>query len=375
MTRRTGKERRYEQEQGTRRWRSNPQPRRRQPPGACRSRQGLPVDAASAGGRAGDEWRGELEQALARLRSERDGDRQLGPRLRERGSGSTGAPETWRSELAVAWIRHAGEARGGGRAASRAPGVGHASHPRRAGTLLGARGERDGGASDPARGGAHRRDSGGVAGARPPAASLRASSTQPDVAVGHLHLPAATPRAPLRGGLHGRPLALPGGLVDGASPEVGSRDGGAATSHRGVGHAARDPDRPGASVHGMARRDGLRAGAATAGDPSRQEPPTASADAGQGGALLEDAVGRVSLTHGLQRLPRLRTAARSVRRCVQLPAPASGHRRSRPRGPILPGGAARARSDREGRDGQLDASVARTGAQAALLHRRPPRRP
>ena len=111
------------------------------------------------------------------------------------------------------------------------------------------------------------------------------------------------------------------------------------------------------------------------GHPARQEPSAAPADARKGGAILEDALGGVSEPNGVCGLRRLRAAARALRGRVQLPASAPGHRRDGARRPLLPVGAAGARSDREDDCRERAAARARAAGAQALLLGRPARRP
>ena len=253
------------------------------------------------------------------------------------------------------------DAHGGHDAAHRAPGVWDAPPPRRPRALRGPWGQRDDDPTHPARGGASRRASAAGAGAGASAAALRARRAEPAVAVGHLHLSAAAPRARVRGSLHGRPLALPRVARARAPPAVVAGHGGAGTRHRGLRHAARDPHGPRAAVHGVAGRDGIRGGAPAPGHPAREVPAAAPADARQSGAVLEDAVGRISLADGLRGLCRLHAASRAVRAGVQLSAAAPGGRGAGAGGPFLPLGAARAGGGGARGGGQRSAS----GAPAA----------
>jgi len=116
-------------------------------------------------------------------------------------------------------------------------------------------------------------------------------------------------------------------------------------------------------------------GASSPGHPARQEPSAAPADARKGGAILEDALGGVSEPNGVCGLRRLRAAARALRGRVQLPASAPGHRRDGARRPLLPVGAAGARSDREDDCRERAAARARAAGAQALLLGRPARRP
>ena len=86
------------------------------------------------------------------------------------------------------------------------------------------------------------------------------AAPEPALAVGHLHVPAAAARA-----------ALPGGFMDDHSRFLVSSRAGAPPAarrwcwrrcergHRGVRRAGGGADRPGPPVHGVARRDGVRA--------------------------------------------------------------------------------------------------------------------
>lgn len=183
------------------------------------------------------------------------------------------------------------------------------------------------------------------------------------MAVGHLHVPLATARAALPGGVHGRPLALPGGPRHRAPPAVGAGAGGARPRDRRLRDAAGDPDRPGAAVHGLARDDGVRGGAAPPGDPAREEPAAAPADARQDRAVLEDALGGAAVAHGVRRLRGLREAAGAVRGRLQLPAAAPGAGGPGAGRPLLPeraGGAGGGGAERAG-----ERAAAREGAAAA----------
>src|SRR5439155_58650 len=116
---------------------------------------------------------------------------------------------------------------------------------------------------------------------------------------------------------------------------------------------------PGPPVHGVARLDGIRRNASARGNRAREESSTASADARQGGALLEDAVGRVSLADGVCRLRRSAAAAVALHRRVQLPTAAPGAERAGAGGSILPRGAAGASSGREERGRERGTAGAR----------------
>lgn len=183
------------------------------------------------------------------------------------------------------------EAAGRDVTATRASGVGDASDPGSPGAIQCAGSVRDSGAGDSPRGGA----SGGGAPAeyraRARTPSLRAGSAQSAVAVGHLHVSAAAARAALPVLLHGRPLAIHRGVGGGASPAVGACDGSIGAWRGRFRKSARGADRPGAAVHGVARHHNVRGDAAEARYCAREESPAAPADAGQGGALLEDALG------------------------------------------------------------------------------------
>src|SRR5262249_40567359 len=153
----------------------------------------------------------------------------------------------------------------------------------------------DDGATDPAR----RRSSGEGTRGCPQAGSardsLRARGAESAVAVGHLHLPAATSPPAVRDGLPGRLLALPGVAGGGAPPALVLGTGSAGAGDRGVRGTAGGADGPGTSIRVLARPYRLRSGAETSGRPAHQEPAAPSADAGQDRAILEDAVGGVSL--------------------------------------------------------------------------------
>jgi hypothetical protein len=173
--------------------------------------------------------------------------------------GSNLDAQEWSSAAATA---SGGSAAEGGREASAgAPGVGHAANQRRATALRGARGARERGAAAPARGGAHPGDTDDDTRARPRTSSLRAGGAEPAVAVGHLHLPLATARAAVPGGLHGRSLAVPRVVRAGAPPAHGAGDGSAVAGDRGLRGAEGGADGQRAAVHGVARGERIRAGA------------------------------------------------------------------------------------------------------------------
>ena len=219
-------------------------------------------------------------------------------------------------------------ARGGGGGQSCAAAGGQPAHPRRGTALLRERCLRDDRA--PGAGGrglgaqARSAEAQGEGQDEGPAQGLRARRAEPVVAIGPLHLPAAPARARLRRRLPGRPLALPREPGDGAPPEERARTGGARARHRRLRPAARDPHRPGAPVHRLARLDRVRRRTAPPGHPARQEPPAPPADLRQDRALLEDAVGGIALAHGVRRLRGLPAAGAAVRAALQLPAPAPG---------------------------------------------------
>ncbi len=120
-------------------------------------------------------------------------------------------------------------------------------------------------------------------------------------------------------------------------------DGGTGAGHRGVRDAAGGPDRPGAPVHGVARRRSLSRSCGGKGIRHVQETGgPAPADARQGGALPGRRSGRNSLQVGrcLRGLRRLRATPWSLRGRVQLPAAAPGSRGYAPADRFLPVSAA-----------------------------------
>lgn len=194
------------------------------------------------------------------------------------------------------------------------------------------------------------------------------------MAVGPVHVPAAPARADLRGGVPRRSLALPGEPGAGASPEEHAGAGGARARAGRLRRTARDPDRPGSTVHGVAWLDGVRGGAAPQRHRAREEPPAPPADLRQDRAVLEDAVGGAALAHGVRRLCRLRAAGGAVRAVLQLPATAPGARRTHARRSVLPGGLDRAQRGRVDGGGERAAAGARAAGAAAVLPGRPARR-
>jgi len=191
----------------------------------------------------------------------------------------------------------------------------------------------------------------------------------------HLHVSSAQARAALHGGLHGRLLEVHRGARDGASPEEHARDRGPQPCHRGVRVPEGDPDGPGAAVHGVARGDGLRAGARQARHPPRQEPASAPGDRGQARAVVEDAVGGIPVAHGLRRLRRLPAQGEALRRLLQFQAAAPVARGDDAVGPVLRGRATASRDDREGRGGERPGPGHAAARAQALLPRGTARRP
>ena len=121
-----------------------------------------------------------------------------------------------------------------------------------------------------------------------------------------------------------RLLALRRRLGAAAAPEERPGAGSAADGPGALRGAAGDPYRQRAAVHGMAGRDGIRDGAAAAGDQAPEVEAAASADLGEDRALLEDAVGRVFVPYGLPQLRGSARAAAALPRRLQLPASPPG---------------------------------------------------
>ncbi len=194
-----------------------------------------------------------------------------------------------------------------------------------------------------------------------PETTLRAGRAEPAVAVGYLHVSLAPARAGVPDGVHGRPFALRGRLGVVAAAEVGAGDGGIPEGGGEVRSAAGSADRSGPAVHRLAGNDGIRGGAEAKRDPAHQEPAASSADAGEGGALLEDVVGGVSLAHGVCGLRGLPEAAGPFHRRLQLPEAAPGDRQSLARRSVFPCGRARPRGGQRAGEGECAA----TGKAAA----------
>ena len=129
-------------------------------------------------------------------------------------------------------------------------------------------------------------------------------------------------------------------------------DGGALAGHRGVRRAARGPDRPGPAVHGVARPDRLRGGAAAAGHPHIKSRPHHPQTLGKierfWKTLWDEFLSRTVFAdfEDCQRRIGLFVQAYNFRR------PHQGIAGRGARGPLLPGGAAGAGGDREGRGGR-----------------------
>lgn len=250
---------------------------------------------------------------------------------------------------------------------ARTPGDGDAADFRPAASLRRARRVRDDGPPDSARG----RTAGvAAAGSRKGGAAaeaLRAGGAEPVVAVGHLHVPAAPARAALRDGLHGRLQPLHRRPRTRPPSEVRAGDGGLRARRRVLRRAARSADGQRAAIHDVARRNGVRGRAEAAGRGPHQEPAAAPADPRQGGALLEDVVGRIPFPHGLRRLRGLPAADEPLHRRLQLPPAASGHRRAGAGRPFLPRRTAGADGDRGAGGGERDPPRAAAAAAQALL--------
>ena len=210
-----------------------------------------------------------------------------------------GKPARKEAERASA-ARGGPAASGGGADAARAPGAGHAAHPRRAGALRGPGRLGDDGAADPARGGAtgdaypSRRPSRG-----PPEQRFERAEPnqlwQSDIFTFLLrrhqrlyvtafmddysrYLVSLVVAHHQRASLVMEALAR--GIAEYGAPREVLTD-------------------QGRQYDGVARPDGLRGGAAPSGHPAHQEPAAPSADAGQDRALLEDAVGGISVADGV----------------------------------------------------------------------------
>ena len=119
------------------------------------------------------------------------------------------------------------------------------------------------------------------------AAVLRAGGAKPDVAVGHLLLPAGrAQRLPDR--VHRRPLPLY--RRTGAVPEPDGRERHGDVPHGGrrARRAQGDADRQRAAVRQLARQDAVPAGTGQGPHPSHPQRPAPSDDAGEDRAVLAD---------------------------------------------------------------------------------------
>jgi hypothetical protein len=321
---------------------------------------GVPGDVSIEGGGAG-RARGERGGGGARLRSKGEDHPGVAGGVPQGWCGCAGA-EAFRGAETQTEGDYGGEARGGTRDERGAPRVRDAAGAGRVIAFRGARGERARGAADSWRSGAAR---GGAGGSRTRAstAAFRACEAESALAVGHFHVSAAAAGAAVPDDIHGRPLALRGVACFGAPPAGGFGGGGSDARNRGVRDAGGGADRPGAAVHGVARRDRIRAGAAAARDSAHQEQAAASADGGQGGAILEDAMGRVFVEDRLLGFLGLSEEARAFHRRLQLPKAASGAGRFGACRSLFPGRDARAERGRASGRGQR--ATASAGADAA----------
>jgi len=326
---------------------------------------GAPADGAGGGGA----W-GFARDGGAGLRDSGDDGSGVGTAVPEvrgghgavGGGGSAGA----QGEHAAA-ARSGSAPRGGGGGATCAPGTRHAADPGRNGALRGPGRVGDDGATDPARRGATGDSTRTGAQARSTRASIRASGAESTLAIGHLHVFAATASPSLRDRLHGRLLAVRGLAGGGAPSALVPGAGSAGAGDRGVRSAQRGAHGPGTAVRVVARAHRLRGGAAAARHPAHQEPPAPSADAGQDRALLEDAVGGVSLPDGLCGFRGRPAAHRPLRPGLQLPAAAPGDRGGGAGGPFLPRRAPGEGRHREGSGAQRAGPGPGAAAEKALL--------
>ncbi len=118
-----------------------------------------------------------------------------------------------------------------------------------------------------------------------PAALLRAGNTEPDVAERSVHVPAGR-EIRLRGGVHGRLLALHRGarslpLADGGGGDRDLPGGG-----RGIHPAEGNAHRSWPPIHELAGQESLRGRAAKGPGGALRVAAAAPDDAGQGGAVL-----------------------------------------------------------------------------------------
>ena len=119
------------------------------------------------------------------------------------------------------------------------------------------------------------------------AAVLRAVDAEPDVAVGHLLLPAGrAERLPDR--IHRRPLPLHGRAGAVPEPDGRERHGGVPHGGRGARRAQGDADRQRAAVRQLARQDAVPAGTGQGPHPPYPQRPAPSDDAGEDRAVLAD---------------------------------------------------------------------------------------
>lgn len=119
------------------------------------------------------------------------------------------------------------------------------------------------------------------------AAVLRAGGAEPDVAVGHLLLPAGRAEC-LPDRVHRRPLPLY--RRAGAVPEPDGRERHGDVPHGGWGtwRAQGDADRQRAAVRQLARQDAVPAGTGEGSHPPHPQRPAPSDDAGEDRAVLAD---------------------------------------------------------------------------------------
>ena len=202
------------------------------------------------------------------------------------------------------------------------------------------------------------------------AAVLRAGGAEPDVAVGHLLLPAGrAQRLPDR--VHRRPLPLY--RRAGAVPEPDGRERDGNVPHGG-GRARRaqgDADRQRAAVRQLARQDAVPAGTGEGPHPSHPQRAAPSDDAGQDRAVLADDLAGVPGAGAVRQL-RIGAGTRgAVGEVLQLQAAAPVAGRAGAGRPVLRHAEGSAASHGTGPAGEPAGTGLARPAEEAVLHGRP----
>ena len=201
------------------------------------------------------------------------------------------------------------------------------------------------------------------------AAVLRAGNAEPDVAVGHLLLPAGrAQRLPDR--VHRRPLPLRRRAGAVPEPDGRERDGDVPHGGRRAWRAQGDADRQRAAVRQLARQDAVPAGAGEGPHPPHPQRPAPSDDAGQDRAVLADDLAGVPGAGPVRELRIGAGAGGAVGEVLQLQAAAPIAGRPGAGRPVLRHAAAGAPGRGTGTAGKPAGTGLARPAEEAVLHGR-----